>query len=71
MAPVPYRTPEEPLPEVPSFVVQELFDEGEKEVSGAEAESAHLVPRAPKHVKKAPLPHAPKEKEMPQRWRRP
>lgn len=71
MTPIPDRTPEEPLPEIPSLALQELFDEGEKEVSGAEAESAHLVPRAPAHTKPAPLPHAPKEKELPVRWHRP
>ena len=70
MAIIPDRTPEEPLPEIPSLGLQELFDEGETEMSSAEADAPHLEPRAPAHTKRAPLPHAPKEKELPLRWHR-
>ena len=73
MNPVPDRTPEEPLPEMPSPAAQGLGDiakgDFEVEVSGAEANSENIVPLAPAHRKRAPLPHAPKARELPPRRR--
>ena len=69
MAPIPYRTPEETLPEFPSAAMQEFFDPPETEMNSAEADAPHLEPRAPAHTKRAPLPHAPREKELPSRHR--
>lgn len=61
------RSPERPLPEFPSPLMQGLFDPPEEIVTGAVADSPTIEPQMPAERLPTPLPHAPREIKRPMR----